>query len=312
MIHHPTVSIIMPVYNAECTLRTSVQSVRNQSYGQWELILIDDGSTDSSYSIARQLADFDTRIRVYHQINGGPSSARNYALDLSRGNYIAFLDSDDLWHADRLTDLLAAFANAPDIGVLFSRVQFFDPVSGIKGGISPHIGTLDAETLLAENPTCTTSNIICRRTVIEHIGGFKSGLDYAEDQDWLLRVALEGSFDIKSVDKIGVYYASSPDSLSSDLEKMRQGWHRLMEDAVRTDPEKVSALRQRASARFHRYLCRRALRMRQASTALGYLRHSLKQDPFLLFREPRRTWLTVFGTLASLTRIPILEELVAK
>lgn len=312
MTHTPIISIIMPIYNAADTLRASIQSVRNQSYTQWELILIDDGSTDSSCKIAKELAVLDRRIQLHRQNNSGPSHARNHGLARSHGQYISFLDADDQWSPKRLSTLLAAFEANAGAGVVFSRVQFFDLITGKKGALTRHIEQLNIQTLLAENPACTTSNIMCRRSVVERVGGFKSGLDYAEDQDWLLRVALDGTYSIQGVDMIGLYYASSPDSLSANLENMHKGWQWMMAHAMRVAPAKVAPLRKHASARFHRYLCRRALRKRQPKIALGYLCRALEQDPLLLVREPKRTWLTLFGTLALFTKITHLEELVIK
>lgn len=85
----------MPVYNARTYLRQSVGSVLAQTCPSWELIIVDDGSTDDSYAICRELADGDTRIRLFQKENGGPGAARNYGLDLARGEYILFADSDD-------------------------------------------------------------------------------------------------------------------------------------------------------------------------------------------------------------------------
>lgn len=312
MIFLPKVSVIMPVYNAERMLKASVESVLSQSYPFWELIIVDDGSTDTSQSIAKRYAESDTRIRVHRQTNRGPSSARNYAICLSRGEYIAFLDADDTWSKDRLRDLVHQLTERPNVGVLFSRVRFVDAKSLRKGVLTPHRDRLDTTTLLSENPICTTSNIMCRRDVFQRIGGFKPELSYAEDQDWLVRVSLDGSYEICGLNMEGVYYSSSPESLSSNLEEMRSGWRRMMEDAFATHPHKVTPVQRSASARFHRYLARRALRMRRPKDALKYICYSLSQDPLMLFSQPRRTGLMLLGTLMSLTKVKKLQELVAK
>lgn len=92
----PTVSIIMPAYNAGKYLDDAVNSVVSQSFADWELLLVDDGSTDSTPSMCDLLASYDPRIRVYHKPNGGLSDARNYGLDRACGEYVAFLDADDV------------------------------------------------------------------------------------------------------------------------------------------------------------------------------------------------------------------------
>jgi len=99
---NPKYSIIVPVYNTELYLRQCIESVLAQSYSNWELILVDDGSTDSSGSISSEYAEKDNRILVRHLKNGGPSKARNYGLNLATGEYILFLDSDDYFPENTL------------------------------------------------------------------------------------------------------------------------------------------------------------------------------------------------------------------
>lgn len=102
------VSIIVPVYQAKCFLQNTVDSVRQQSCTDWELILVDDGSTDSSGELCDRLAEEDSRIIVVHKENGGVSSARNAGLDLAKGEWVMFLDSDDLLLPDCLKTMLSA------------------------------------------------------------------------------------------------------------------------------------------------------------------------------------------------------------
>lgn len=104
---NPLFSIIIPVYNAESYLRECVNSIINQSYSNWELILVDDGSQDKSGFICNEYQDSDERIRVFHKKNGGPSSARNLGLDEAEGDFIVFVDSDDWVSKSFLEDYLA-------------------------------------------------------------------------------------------------------------------------------------------------------------------------------------------------------------
>ncbi len=104
----PTVSIIMPAYNAEKYLGEAVDSVISQSLGDWELLLVDDGSTDGTGRECDDLAGRDPRIRAFHKTNGGLSDARNHGLDRARGDYIVFLDSDDVLSSHFLAATLAA------------------------------------------------------------------------------------------------------------------------------------------------------------------------------------------------------------
>lgn len=100
----PVVSIIVPVYNAKKTLKRCINSIINQSYKDWELLLVDDGSTDDSSIICDEYAQQDRRIRVFHKQNGGVSSARNVGLDNAIGEWVTFIDSDD-WIEKRMLNI---------------------------------------------------------------------------------------------------------------------------------------------------------------------------------------------------------------
>lgn len=97
------VSIVMPLYNGSTTVMDSIQSVRQQTYKDWELLVVDDGSTDNGPKLVSELAEEDGRIRLLHmQQNGGAAAARNYGITQVQGQYLAFLDSDDLWLPEKL------------------------------------------------------------------------------------------------------------------------------------------------------------------------------------------------------------------
>jgi glycosyltransferase involved in cell wall biosynthesis len=99
----PVVSIVMPAFNSSATIKQSINSVLEQTYAQWELIIVDDCSCDSTVSIIREMSKQDERIRLIELgKNSGAGSARNHAIEQSKGRYIAFLDSDDLWHPKKL------------------------------------------------------------------------------------------------------------------------------------------------------------------------------------------------------------------
>src|SRR5688500_7031207 len=97
-----TVSVVMPAYNAEATIASAMASVRAQTYAGWELIVVDDGSTDRTAEIAAGAAATDKRIRVIRQRNQGVAAARNAAIEAATGRYLAFLDADDLWLPSKL------------------------------------------------------------------------------------------------------------------------------------------------------------------------------------------------------------------
>lgn len=111
MIDNPLISVIAPVYKVEQYVRNCIMSVQNQTYKNWELILVDDGSPDDSGKICEEYAVKDNRIKVIHKENGGQAQARNRGLSLSRGKYVTFLDSDDFLHPDCLNYMVGLAEN---------------------------------------------------------------------------------------------------------------------------------------------------------------------------------------------------------
>lgn len=119
------ISIIMPVYNSEKYILESIESICNQSYKNWELVIINDGCTDGSTEIINAYAKKDSRIRVFYKQNEGVSMARNFALEQVRGKYVTFIDSDDVYHRDRLKRMLQVFEQYTNCDIVFSRHKEF-------------------------------------------------------------------------------------------------------------------------------------------------------------------------------------------
>ncbi len=125
MNHNPLISVIIPVYNGDRYLKEAIESVLAQDYEPLEIIIIDDGSTDNSANIAQS---FGKKINYYYQENGGHGSAINYGLEVAKGDYLAFLDSDDIWSENKLTLQMKVMLNEPEIDILLGMVkQFFSP-----------------------------------------------------------------------------------------------------------------------------------------------------------------------------------------
>lgn len=117
------ISIIVPVYNCIESLKYCVQSIQQQTYMNWKLVLVDDGSTDGTARLCDQLAEMDSRIEVIHKLNGGVSSARNAGIDAAIGEYITFCDSDDYLEPDYLVSLLQTAESNPDCGHIWCCFQ---------------------------------------------------------------------------------------------------------------------------------------------------------------------------------------------
>lgn len=186
------VAIVIPLFNAERFVREAIESVRSQTHADWELLVVDDGSTDRSHYEAAAAADGDTRIRIVRQANKGVSAARNHGVGLSRGEYLAFLDADDVWHPKNLSAKLVALESRADCALAHSDAAVIDAVSRrtsqLKTGSDGWI--LEQSLLWRGDPVpALPSNAVLRRRTFDEVGGFDTDLSTAADQDLKFRIA---------------------------------------------------------------------------------------------------------------------------
>ena len=188
-------SIIIPVYNVEQYLQSCVQSVITQTYQDLQVILVNDGSTDSSGALCDQLAKQDKRIQVLHKKNGGLSDARNAGLKVATGDYVAFLDSDDVYLLNDGLKLLMALAQAeqPDV-LLFQAVDVYPNHQSVRKAydedyMAIHSGTeVFAQLVRTQSFNMSACFQLIRRELLEqHQIYFEKGL-LSEDVDWSLRL----------------------------------------------------------------------------------------------------------------------------
>lgn len=208
-----TLSIIVPVYNAEAYLADTVNSILKQTYTDYEVFLIDDGSQDHSAAICDDFSRLDTRIHVVHKENGGVSSARNTGLKLVNGDYIAFVDADDLVDPAMYETMIKALESSnADIAMcgLVSETAYTEPIQVQKGNI---VYDNPLQLLLDEKlGTVYICNKIYRRNVIGDIR-FDETIVYSEDQLFIAEVLIEANL-ISVVPQIFYHYMQHPGSLS--------------------------------------------------------------------------------------------------
>lgn len=204
----PLVSVILPTYNRAELLPRAINSVLTQTYPFWELIIWDDGSIDNTRDIVGSYKD--RRIRYYADHNQGVAQARNRAIEVSTGTYLAFLDSDDEWVESKLDDQVQAMLTYPKIDVLFSdflninvatreKSRVFEQYSSVIRmlGIEQMRGSLFLvkfglpETLAYEN-FIGTDTVIIRRDLLQNIGCFSQELRNSEDFELWWRMGMTG------------------------------------------------------------------------------------------------------------------------
>ncbi len=186
----PRVSVVVPAYNDEEHLAETLRSVQEQTLPDWELLLADDGSTDQTVALARQVAAADKRIRVLSfEHRGHPGATRNAAIAQARGDYIAFLDADDLWLPEKLEKQLAAIAGLERPGLVYTLVEeFWDqpdppPQNWLREPPPATHREQYAMNLTFRQIPCTVT-ILAERTFVQEIGGFSEDPELRSGQDW--------------------------------------------------------------------------------------------------------------------------------
>lgn len=229
----PVVSIVVPAYNCQLFIEQTVRSIQAQTLQEWECIIVDDGSTDRTLALIRELAAQDTRLRIVTQPNGGPASARNHGLRLidPRAEYVAFMDSDDIWLPDALEVLKAEIEKQPDaagahgMGRCIDKhgAEYLDPAYAANGNGRFVCDSLGREILL-ETAAPTTfqslwfSNpyppglILARRSVYAKTGLFDGSVCPMEDWDMVIRLSRHGDF--RFVRKVLLSYRRHDNNLS--------------------------------------------------------------------------------------------------
>lgn len=173
----PLVSVIIPVYNGARYLRPALESVFAQTYRPFEVIVVDDGSTDDSGVIAQSFPD----VRYIRQSNQGVAAARNHGVEAACGEFYAFLDQDDLWVPEKLKLQIDHLQHNRDLGYTLTQQKFFlEPGAALPAWFRK-------ELLSSVHTGWVVGTLVVRRTVFEQVGNFATGYSAANDTDWFFR-----------------------------------------------------------------------------------------------------------------------------
>ncbi len=219
-----TVDIIIPAFNAARFLPFSLESVVSQTFDDWRILLVDDGSTDNTAEVVAPFLDrLGSKIRYIKQENCGLPAARNTAIRASTAEFLALLDADDVWLPCRLSESLKILVERPQVGLVYGLITDIDQenrpgitwggnLSDADGHIAPQIYMRKVEM------PCPT--ITFRRKCVDEVGFFDETMRATEDRDLWLRIALR--YEVGFVPKVLAYYRLSPNSMSTDPQRMLQ------------------------------------------------------------------------------------------
>jgi glycosyltransferase involved in cell wall biosynthesis len=218
------VDVIIPAFNAAKYLPFALESVASQTFDDWGILLIDDGSTDNTAEVvAPFLARLGSKLRYIRQENRGLPAARNTAIRNSTAEFLALLDADDIWLPCRLAESVAMLEARPQAGVAYGLVTHMDsegrPGSTFEGNQSHAEGRIASQIYMrrVELP-CPT--VTFRRRSVDEVGLFDETMRATEDRDLWLRIALR--YEVAFIPKVLAYYRVSPNSMSANAQRMLQ------------------------------------------------------------------------------------------
>ncbi len=256
LINAPQISVIVPVYNGKKTIQETIESVLNQTFSDFELIVINDGSQDSTLEVIANIQD--ARLQVFSYPNAGVAASRNRGLSHACGKFISFLDADDLWTPDKLEAQLKALQENPQAAVAYSWTDHIDESSQFLTP-GPHItvsGDIYARLLLG-NFLSNGSNVLVRTQALLEVGAFEQSLAPAEDWDMWLRLAAHYHF--VAVASPQILYRISTNSASCNIAKMEAACLRVIERAYSQAPASLQHLKPETLGFLYNYLLSKVL-----------------------------------------------------
>ncbi|MBD2387213.1 glycosyltransferase family 2 protein [Cylindrospermum sp. FACHB-282] len=281
--HIPLVSVIVPAYNAEKFIAKTLYSIIEQTYKNIEILVVDDGSQDKTAEIVRSIAQKYQQIILLQQSNSGVASARNLAIENSRGEFIAPIDADDIWYPQKIEKQVQCMLQAgSEVGLVYSWSMDIEEnemptgyfrASRIEGDVYT--------TLLLHYFIGNASSIMIRRTCFEQVGGYDSGLkkqDAQGSEDWDICLRIAEYYQFRVVPEILVGYRQLPNSMSKDYSQMAKS-HDLMWQSIRGKyPNMPTYIERLSASSFYMYLANQSNQGNNPRISLNWLYKALKAD----------------------------------
>lgn len=298
------ISVIIPVYRVEKYINAAIKSVLEQTYKDFEIIIVDDGSPDQSVEICQQFKDY--RTKIIRQTNRGLAGARNTGIRHAQGEYLAFLDGDDIWLPNKLEKHIEHLESSPKVGVSFSRSALIDETGNLLGTyLMPKLQDITPPCLLCDNPVGNGSSAVIRKEVFEAIkfqdnlyGSvedfyFDEHFRQAEDVECWLRIVIQTEWQIEGIPEALTLYRVNSGGLSASLLKQLESLQNVIEKTRSYAPELIAHWENPAKAYQLRYLARSAVRLQSGSMAVKLINQALATHWRIAFEQPRRTLMTL-------------------
>ncbi|MGF1496384.1 MAG: glycosyltransferase family 2 protein [Elainellaceae cyanobacterium] len=251
----PKVSVVIPAYNAMPYLPQTVDSVLQQSFTDFEVLIVDDGSSDNTANWVAQITD--PRVRLICQSNQGAGAARNTGVKNAQGDYIAFLDADDFWEPTKLAKQVQRLDQQPKVGLVHTWITLANP----DGSLSDRTMQTNGEghiwnQVVVYNPLKCGSTAMVRRQCFEELGYFDQSLKYSEDWDMWIRIARKYAFSV--IHEPLTNYRIHPFNKSKNYEGQLQCFRQIIDKAFESPPPEYRHLKNCSYARAHLHAAWRA------------------------------------------------------
>jgi len=247
----PKITVLLTAYNAETYIEAALHSALNQTFGDFEIVAVDDGSTDGTWE--RLARAGGPQIRAFRQQHRGRAEAVNRAAAEARGRFFAFLDADDAWHPEKLARQMGVWESHPEIDLVFTQSEWIG-ADGEGLGITTRAweGPMSARELFCDNVTGNASSVMVRREAFEAAGGFDPEMPACVDLDCWIRVALLRAGNLWGIPERLTRYRRHSKQITADWRRARAGWVRLLAKLEAEAPE-LARHRRRAAANMRRF-----------------------------------------------------------
>ena len=278
----PKVAVIIPAYNAMTYLQETLESVLQQTFTDFEVLIVDDGSSDNIVEWANGLTD--DRVKFISQSNQGVSTARNFAISEASGDYIAFLDADDLWEKTKLEKQAQFLDDNPTVGLVATWMMLTDSQGnpGAEVKIDFKQGNIRKELIEISLIPCGSIPMV-RKVCFNKVGLFDSTLRFGEDWEMWTRIAAD--YDFGLIKETLVYYRQHSNNSSKNSQQILPDFDRLIEKMFDSVPQELLAIRAKTYGRMNLYIAWKSLENEDYKGARDFSNQAIKYYPQLQYTK---------------------------